>query len=110
MEARIRDVVDRLLRPLVTADGGTIEVTRLEDGVVTIRLGGTCSGCPGAPFTRSRVVERALRSLVAPDIRVEFEQSASVPPRTRSSSSPGTEPAVSDADVEAPAGRETAAS
>jgi Fe-S cluster biogenesis protein NfuA len=88
VDDRVEDVVDRLLRPLIAADGGPIEVTRVGPGVVVIRLGGTCNGCPGAPFTRSRVIERALRTLVSPDLRIEFEH----PQPSLPKSNPGTAP------------------
>lgn len=83
VEEQIKDVVDRLLRPLVAADGGTIEIVRADAEAVVLRLGGTCHGCPGAPFTRQRIIERALRSLVKIDLRVEFEQAAPALPRSQ---------------------------
>ncbi|MCC7536833.1 MAG: NifU family protein [Deltaproteobacteria bacterium] len=76
MEEQIRDVLERFVRPLVAADGGTLEIVRADDRSVVLRLGGTCSGCPGAPFTRQRIIERTLRALVRPDVRIDYEQTS----------------------------------
>lgn len=69
-------MLQRLIRPLVEADGGTLEIVRADDTSVALRLGGMCSGCPGAPFTRQRIIERTLRAIVLSDIRIEFESTA----------------------------------
>lgn len=56
--------VDRALgevRPLVESHGGSIEAESVIDGVVTVRLRGTCDGCPSSDATLVHGVEVALR-------------------------------------------------
>ncbi|MBI2892072.1 MAG: NifU family protein, partial [Deltaproteobacteria bacterium] len=62
----MRDAVARELDehiiPLLRADGGDLELIDVtEGGVVKLRLKEACSGCPGAAFTISLVIEDRLR-------------------------------------------------
>ncbi|MFE1290315.1 NifU family protein [Streptomyces sp. NPDC058751] len=41
--------------------GGAIELVGVRDGVVTVRLGGACHGCPAAWLTLHQWLERLLR-------------------------------------------------
>ncbi|MFK4144872.1 NifU family protein [Streptomyces sp. NPDC004065] len=43
--------------------GGSIELVGVRDGVVTVRLGGACHGCPASWFTLHQRLERRLRRL-----------------------------------------------
>ena len=45
-------------------DGGDIDLVSYEDGVVTVRLRGACSGCPHAAMTLKMGVERFLKEHV----------------------------------------------
>jgi Fe-S cluster biogenesis protein NfuA len=58
---RAERVVQRLVRPLVVADGGDVQVVTCTNLGVVIRLGGACSGCPGRPYTLSRLIEPVMR-------------------------------------------------
>jgi len=49
------------VRPLVESHGGAIDVESVVDGVVTLRLKGTCDGCPSSSATLTYGVEAALR-------------------------------------------------
>ncbi len=49
------------VRPLVESHGGSVEVASVRDGVVQVRMGGTCDGCPSASATLVYGVEAALR-------------------------------------------------
>ncbi|MCQ2752283.1 MAG: NifU family protein [Coriobacteriales bacterium] len=67
------------IRPQLQADGGDIEVTRLDDekGIVYVKLQGACVGCPMSQITLSQGVERVLKEhvdgveRVVPDLDVE---------------------------------------
>lgn len=49
------------VRPLVESHGGAIEVEDIADGVVRVRMTGTCDGCPSSAATLTYGVEAALR-------------------------------------------------
>ena len=65
---RIEEVVDEKVRPSLRAHGGEIQVDRLEDGVLYVKLLGQCAGCPSADLTNETLVEaevvKALPELV----------------------------------------------
>ena len=52
------------VRPALLADGGDVELVDVNDGVVTVRLTGACSGCPMAAMTLRRRIERVLKAQV----------------------------------------------
>ena len=62
---RVEDVIGTI-RPLLQADGGDIEVVRVDEetGVVSVRLQGACKGCPGAAMTLKMGVERHLKEKI----------------------------------------------
>lgn len=49
--------LERILRPVLAADGGTITVQSLNDDEVVLRVGGACVGCPALPITTVEVIE-----------------------------------------------------
>jgi Fe-S cluster biogenesis protein NfuA len=49
------------VRPLVESHGGALEVDSVKDGVVSLRMLGTCDGCPSSSATLTFGVEAALR-------------------------------------------------
>jgi len=68
MLEQVRQVVERL-RPVIQADGGDLELIGVtEDGVVTLRLQGSCTGCGSAAETLRNGIERWIRTKV-PGVR-----------------------------------------
>lgn len=59
------------VRPLIESHGGSIVVETVLDGVVTVRLDGTCDGCPSSAATLTYGVEEALRERWANFRRLE---------------------------------------
>ncbi|HWC12620.1 MAG TPA: NifU family protein [Acidimicrobiales bacterium] len=49
------------VRPFVESHGGTIAVDSIVDGVVKVRMLGSCDGCPSSTATLTGGVEAALR-------------------------------------------------
>lgn len=49
------------VRPLVESHGGALQVEAVKDGVVALRMLGTCDGCPSSSATLTYGVEVALR-------------------------------------------------
>ena len=48
---KINEVLDSKIRPAVAKDGGDITFKSFADGVVTVELKGSCSGCPSSIMT-----------------------------------------------------------
>ena len=65
---RIEEVLDRQVRPSLRAHGGEIQVDRLENKVLYVKLLGQCAGCPSADLTNETLVDaevvKALPELV----------------------------------------------
>ena len=65
---RIEAVLDEKVRPSLRAHGGEIQVDRLENKVLYVKLLGQCAGCPSADLTNETLVEaevvKALPELV----------------------------------------------
>ena len=55
----------------VKSHEGTMKLLGVKDGVIYIELGGTCNGCSMSTMTTKMVVERKLRELIHPELRVE---------------------------------------
>ena len=57
---RIIEVLDSKVRPSVARDGGDITFKIFKDGVVTVELKGSCSGCPSSIMTLKQGVQNLL--------------------------------------------------
>ncbi len=58
---KIRETLDRQILPATWQDGGEIYFDSFEDGVVKVKLAGSCVGCPFAPRTIKYGVEPLLK-------------------------------------------------
>lgn len=56
----ICDLLDEYVRPAVENDGGAIDFRGYENGVVTVVLKGSCSGCPSSTATLKGGIETLL--------------------------------------------------
>lgn len=61
LHAAARELLDGPVGAFARSHGGTVELVDVHDGVVTVRLGGTCNGCPAARMTLHQRLERQLR-------------------------------------------------
>ena len=43
---RIKELLENYVKPAVEMDGGAIQFKKFDEGVVTLMLQGSCSGCP----------------------------------------------------------------
>lgn len=73
MENKIKEAIDDI-RPALQNDGGDIELLRIEEKNVYVRLVGACAGCPMSQMTLKSGVERYLRKKVDPELVVINEQ------------------------------------
>ena len=55
------------VRPYLESHGGGVELVGIEEGVVRLRLEGSCSGCPSSTMTLKLAIEEAIHKL-APDV------------------------------------------
>jgi Fe-S cluster biogenesis protein NfuA len=59
--ARIREILDHEIRPVVAMDGGDIIFAGFREGMVEVYMQGACSGCPGSTATLKHGIEARLR-------------------------------------------------
>ena len=57
---KINEVLDSKIRPAVARDGGDITFKSFKDGIVTVELKGSCSGCPSSIMTLKNGVQNLL--------------------------------------------------
>jgi len=65
---KIIDLLDNYVRPAVEQDGGNITFKSYQDGIVTVNLQGSCSGCPSATVTLKSGIENLLKRMV-PEVK-----------------------------------------
>jgi NFU1 iron-sulfur cluster scaffold homolog, mitochondrial len=63
-ETKIIEVLEQYIRPAVEQDGGLITFQSYENGVVTVQLKGSCSGCPSSTVTLKAGIEALLKRMV----------------------------------------------
>lgn len=66
--------------PYIHSHGGTLELLDVADGVVRMRLAGSCSGCTASAVTLREGVERALREGFPGFVALEVEEDESATP------------------------------
>lgn len=71
-EAVVQEALAEIL-PYVHSHGGEIEVVDIDRGIVTVRMLGSCAGCPSSVVTLTQSFEKALRSRWPSLIRIEVE-------------------------------------
>jgi NFU1 iron-sulfur cluster scaffold homolog, mitochondrial len=64
----IKRVLNEEIRPMVAQDGGDVEFSKFEDGVVYLHMRGSCAGCPSSTATLKLGIETRLQEAV-PEIR-----------------------------------------
>ncbi|MEM0021966.1 MAG: NifU family protein [Archaeoglobaceae archaeon] len=67
---RVVEVVEKEIKPMLMAEGGSIEVVGVDEksGTVQVRLLGACGTCPMSMITLTAFVERVLRARI-PEVR-----------------------------------------
>jgi len=66
VEQRVRGALANV-RPYLESHGGDVELLEVADGVVRLRLQGSCHGCPASAMTLKQAIEQAVLS-AAPDV------------------------------------------
>ena len=60
IEEKIVKILEQKIRPAVARDGGDIKFKEFKDGIVTVNLQGSCSGCPRSTMTLKQGVQNLL--------------------------------------------------
>ena len=68
IEKQIIKILDTKIKPAVARDGGDIKFKEFKNGIVTVQLQGSCSGCPSSTMTLKQGVQNILRHYV-PDVK-----------------------------------------
>jgi Fe-S cluster biogenesis protein NfuA len=63
-EIKIQQILHDYVRPAVEQDGGAISYKSFNEGVVTVELRGSCSGCPSSTITLKAGIENLLKRMV----------------------------------------------
>ena len=69
-EERMQTLIDRLSAYIEQYHGGSVEMVDFDGGVVKVKLGGACLGCPLLPSTLHGWVAGTIHQFF-PDVRVE---------------------------------------
>jgi len=64
IEEQIHQILEEYIKPAVEQDGGAIRFTSYKEGVVTVQMQGSCSGCPSATMTLKAGIENLLVRMV----------------------------------------------
>lgn len=67
-ESKIKELLDKYVKPAVEADGGHIAFRSFTDGIVNLSLQGSCSGCPSSSITLKSGIEGLLKRMV-PEVK-----------------------------------------
>jgi Fe-S cluster biogenesis protein NfuA len=61
---QIKDLLETRVRPAVASDGGDIIFRGFRDGVVSLEMQGSCSGCPSSTATLKHGIENMLKHYI----------------------------------------------
>jgi Fe-S cluster biogenesis protein NfuA len=64
IETRIIETLEEYVRPAVEQDGGAILFKSYKDGIVTVVMKGSCSGCPSSTVTLKSGIEKLLKNFI----------------------------------------------
>jgi len=80
LEDRVLQALDKV-RPYLGSHGGNVQLVGLDEGVVRLRLEGTCQGCASSAVTLKFAVEREIMEAAPDVVAIEVaDDSAERPP------------------------------
>jgi NFU1 iron-sulfur cluster scaffold homolog, mitochondrial len=65
---KIKNLIETYVKPAVANDGGNIEFKSYADGVVTVVMQGSCSGCPSSTVTLKAGIEGMMKRMI-PEVK-----------------------------------------
>ncbi|MBT1687435.1 NifU family protein [Dawidia soli] len=66
---KIKTILEEYIRPAVEQDGGAITYHSFNDGVVKVKLQGSCSGCPSSMVTLKAGIENLFTRMMPGEIK-----------------------------------------
>lgn len=72
MYLSVADLIDDLLAPLISADGGHLELIEVRQGLVKIALRGPSLFGADAEYVKFHVIVPAIKRVAGEDVDVEF--------------------------------------
>ena len=68
IEKKIIQILETKIRPAVARDGGDIIFKEYKNGIVKVKLQGSCSGCPSSTMTLKQGVQNLLSHYI-PEVK-----------------------------------------
>jgi len=66
---KIKTILEEYIRPAVEQDGGAITYHSFHDGVVKVKLQGSCSGCPSSMVTLKAGIENLFTKMMPGEVK-----------------------------------------
>ncbi len=83
LEVRVTQALDKV-RPYLDSHGGNVELLRIADGVVRLRMQGSCKSCPSSSLTLKLAIEEAIYAAAPDVVTIEAEGVAEQPNASKS--------------------------
>ena len=65
---KIKTILEEYIKPAVEQDGGAITFHSFRDGIVKVRLQGSCSGCPSSMVTLKAGIENLFKRMMPDEV------------------------------------------
>jgi Fe-S cluster biogenesis protein NfuA len=78
LESRVEQALERV-RPYLRSHGGNVELLGIAEGVVRLRMLGSCNGCPSSSLTFKLAIEEAIYAAAPDAAAIEVEGVATTP-------------------------------
>lgn len=66
---KIKTILEEYIKPAVEQDGGAITFHSFRDGIVKVRLQGSCSGCPSSMVTLKAGIENLFKRMMPDEVQ-----------------------------------------
>ena len=67
----VEEILEREIKPVLSKDGGDIELIDIEGDDVFVKMLGACAGCKTSQVTLKNFVQTKIRELVSQDLNVK---------------------------------------
>jgi Fe-S cluster biogenesis protein NfuA len=66
---KIKTILEEYIRPALEQDGGAITYHSFQDGIVKVKLQGSCSGCPSSMITLKAGIENLFTRMMPGEVK-----------------------------------------